>query len=284
MRQSANNPRKSAANFTGVRAVAFDGYGTLFDFTEPDFIGAMAEICGQQGLEADAGDVWKRFLRASLAMRSEHHRDPVYTRYHDAWRLQFERVFRQLRLAGDARAAADHLRERLADAPAFEEAAPVLEALRSRYEVALLSNADDDFLTACLRRNKLEFDVVVTSESAGAIKPSREIFDKLAETLQMPAGEVLYAGDNPIPDVLGPLRAGMLAAWVNRGGYRRPRGVPEPHVRVRSLAELRVLLDGSDACSEAGKPGAGAQGGALAEAGKPRLREGDAIRKGTGVA
>jgi 2-haloacid dehalogenase len=254
MKKSAYNPRQSAAKFSGVRAVAFDGYGTLFDFTEPDFIGAMAEICGQQGLEADASDVWKRFLRSSLAMRSEHHRDPVYTRYHDAWRLQFERVFRQLRLAGDAQAAADHLRERLADAPAFEEAAAVLETLRSRYEVALLSNADDDFLTACLRRNKLEFDVVITSESAAAIKPNREIFDKLAEKLHMPAGDVLYAGDNPIPDVLGPLRAGMLAAWVNRGGYRRPRGVPEPHLRVRSLAELAELLDGSDACSETGNP------------------------------
>jgi len=118
----------------------------------------------------------------------------------------------------------------------------VLEALRSRYEVALLSNADDGFLTACLRRNKLEFDVIVTSESAGAIKPNRQIFDKLAEALQMPAGNVLYVGDNPIPDVLGPLRAGMLAAWVNRGGYRKPRGIPEAHVRVRSLAELLPLL------------------------------------------
>jgi 2-haloalkanoic acid dehalogenase type II len=242
MKKSANNPRQSAATFSRVRAVAFDGYGTLFDFTEPDFIGAMAEICGQQGVEADAADVWKRFLRASLAMRSEHHKEPVYRRYHEAWQLQFERVFRQLRAPGDALAAADHLRNRLADAPAFEETAPVLEALRSGYEVALLSNADDDFLTACLRRNKLEFDVIVTSESAGAIKPNRAIFDKLAEMMQIPPEQILYVGDNPIPDVLGPMRAGMLAAWVNRGGYRKPRGTPEAHVRVRSLAELLPLL------------------------------------------
>jgi hypothetical protein len=29
---------------------------------------------------------------------------------------------------------------------------------------------------------------------------------------------------------------------VNRGAYRKPRGVPEPHVRVRSLAELTSIL------------------------------------------
>jgi 2-haloacid dehalogenase len=181
-------------------------------------------------------------------MRAEHHHDPVYTRYHDAWRLQFEMVFRQMRLSGDPRAAADHMRERLAEAPAFTETRPVIETLRGRYEVALLSNADDDFLTRCLRRNGLDFDVVVTSESALAIKPNREIFNKLAGELQLPPGEILYAGDNPIPDVLGPVRAGMIAAWVNRNGYRKPRNVPQPHLRVRSLSELTaVLLNGTDA-------------------------------------
>ena len=118
----------------------------------------------------------------------------------------------------------------------------MLEALRSRYRIALLSNADDDFLNACLLRNKMQFDVIVTSESAGAIKPNRAIFDKLAETMQLPPGQILYVGDNPIPDVLGPLRAGMLAAWVNRGGYRKPRGTPEAHARVKTLAELLPLL------------------------------------------
>lgn len=236
----------SAVKLRGVTAVGFDGYGTLFDFTEPDFVATMAEICGRQGLEADASEMWQRFLKASKALRVEHHCDPVYIRYHEAWRLQFERVFKQMRLVGDAAAATDHFRERLADAPAFEESGPVIEALRSKgYEVALLSNADDDFLSACLRRNKLEFDVVITSESARAIKPNREIFDKLAGALQTPPDEILYAGDNPIPDVLGPVRAGMLAAWVNRGGYRKPRNVPQPHVRVKTLAELAGLLGAS---------------------------------------
>jgi hypothetical protein len=32
--------------FRDVEAVAFDGYETLFNFTEPDFIATMAEICG----------------------------------------------------------------------------------------------------------------------------------------------------------------------------------------------------------------------------------------------
>ncbi len=49
-------------------------------------------------------------------------------------------------------------------------------------------------------------------------------------------------GDNPVPDVLGPVRAGMKCAWVNRNGLRRPRKVPPPDIRVRSLSELLPIL------------------------------------------
>jgi 2-haloalkanoic acid dehalogenase type II len=231
-----------AKRLTGIDAVAFDGYGTVFDFTEPDFIVTMAEIAGMQGLDADGADLWKRFLKASYKFRAEHHRDPVYRRYDEAWALQFEHVFKGLKLDGDAWKAAEHMRARLADAPAFEEVYAVLEALRPHYSVAMLSNADSDFLTACLERNKLAFDLVLSSEEAGAIKPNPVIFEHLAAKLEMAPDRVLYVGDNPIPDVLGPARAGMKSAWVNRFGHRKPRNVPQPDARVKSLAELLPLL------------------------------------------
>ncbi|MEO6197061.1 MAG: HAD-IA family hydrolase [Dehalococcoidia bacterium] len=225
-----------------VKAIAFDGYGTLFDFTEPDFISTMAEICAQQGLDADAADLWRRFLRASYLMRSEHHEDPVYKRYDQAWADQFTHIFGRLRLPGDAWSAALHLKKRLATAPAFPDAHAVVTELRSHYTVALMSNADDDFLNECLERNGLQFETVVSSEEAQAIKPNPAIFHHLAERLDLAPDEILYAGDNPIPDVLGPKRAGMPTVWVNRNGFRKPRNVPYPDFRVRSLSEMIPLL------------------------------------------
>ncbi len=226
----------------GVQAVAFDGYGTLFNFTEPDFIATMAEICAQQGLEADAADLWRRFLKASYLMRSEHHDDPVYKRYDQAWADQFEHVFKRLRLDGDPWAASRHLKRRLASATVFDDAHAVIEALRPHYRLALMSNADDDFLSECMERNNLRFETVVSSEEAGAIKPNRAIFDHLASRLGLPNERILYVGDNPIPDVLGPKRAGMPTAWINRNGYRKPRRVPYPDVRIRSLSEMVPML------------------------------------------
>jgi len=202
----ARQPRKRLRP-GDVKAVVFDAYGTIINFTEPDFIATMAEICADQSLDADANDLWRRFLRASYFMRSEH-----------------------------------HFKAALADAPAFDDARPAIEAIGRHYKVALLSNADDDFLTSCLHRNGLRFKHVLTSEGARAIKPNPEIFLKMARRLRLPPEDILYVGDNPIPDVLGPVRAGMRTAWVNRGGYRKPRGIPFPDVRVKSLSELVSML------------------------------------------
>lgn len=233
-----------------IRAIAFDAYGTLFDFQEPEFIITFAEICAIQGLEADAADLWRRFLRAARHFRAENHHRPVYRRYDEAWEVQFQHVFQQLKLRGDPQAAAAYLRDKLSAAIAFPEVYPVLEALRPRYQLAVLSNADDDFLMAALGRNNLQFDTVVTSERAAAIKPNPAIFRHLTDMLSLDPEQVLYAGDSPIPDVLGPRQAGLKVAWVNRLGIRRPPRVPPPNIRVRNLTELvPLLLPGETAAS-----------------------------------
>jgi len=244
MKASARNLRSSAAKVpvANIHAIALDAYGTLFDMQEPEFIVTFAEICALQGLDADAADLWRRFLRAARHIRSESHHEPVYRRYDEAWEVQFQRVFEQLKLRGDPPAAAAYLRDKLSSATAFPEVYPVLEALRPRYQLAVLSNADDDFLMAALQRNNLQFDTVVTSEQTGAIKPNPAIFHHLTDRMGLDPEQVLYVGDSPIPDILGPRQAGLKVAWVNRLGVRRPRRVPPPDIRVRNLTELLPLL------------------------------------------
>jgi 2-haloalkanoic acid dehalogenase type II len=235
-------PRSAKNRAPRVQAVALDAYGTIIDFTEPDFIVTMAEICDRQRLDADAADLWRRFLRAAFLLRAENHHQPVYRRYDEAWAAQFERVFRRLGLDGDPWDAARYLKKKLAAADAFEEARPAIETLGRHYPLGLVSNADDDFLSACLERNGLCFDTVVTSEQAKAIKPNPAIFLEFARRLNVAPDQILYAGDSPIPDLLGPRQAGFKVAWVNRSGARRPRKVPPPDLRVRSLTELVSIL------------------------------------------
>ncbi len=240
---TARTRRRRLPELQGVEAVAFDGYGTIFDFSEADFIATFAELLAAQGIEADASELWRHFLRAAYRLRSENHHQPVYVRFIDAWARQFEESFARMGVRGDPHAAACFVRDRLARAPVHAEVPLVLAALEPRYRLALLSNADDDFLMEALQRNGLHFDVIVTSERARALKPDPRIFQTLLDRLGVPPAAVLYVGDNPLPDVLGARRAGLRVAWLDRERRRRrPRRVPAPDLKIGSLLELLPAL------------------------------------------
>jgi 2-haloacid dehalogenase len=227
-----------------IRAIAFDCYGTVVRFTTPDFIRIMAEIARAQGLEADPEVLWDRFVKAAFVFRGENVARPAYRRYEEAWAFQFERATREMGFEGDGALAALRLKEKLSEAEAYAEVAEMVEALRARYRLAILSNADDDFLHACLTRNGLEFDVVVSSEVAQALKPDPAIFAYLAGVLGLERHQILYVGDSPMPDIVGARRAEVPVAWLNRSGRALPEGVPEPDVEVASLGDLVAVLLG----------------------------------------
>lgn len=242
-------PRGVRKGLAEIQAVAFDAYGTLFAFNDADFVATMARICEIQGLLADGAEVWKRFLRSAIAFqrkRAMNGASPAdgvaYWRYGDTWPLHFADVFRQLRLDGDPQSASEFLRATLAQAPAYSDAAEVVESVRQAYPVALLSNADDNFLLPCLAYNGLHFETVITSESVMAMKPDPTIFRRLSESIDVEPASILYVGDNPIADVLGARLSGLQVAWINRFSLRKPRRAPHPDIRLRSLSDLLPAL------------------------------------------
>ena len=98
----------------------------------------------------------------------------------------------------------------------------VLNELREAgYKVGLLTNASDN---CGIRRQRAKlkmidmenaFDEILITGEIGLEKPSREVFDIMTERMGIPAGNMLYVGDNPINDVMGSERAGYIPVWVS---------------------------------------------------------------------
>jgi 2-haloalkanoic acid dehalogenase type II len=168
---------------------------------------------------------------------------PPFRTYREEWTEHFALCFEELGVAGDAAAGHEHLRAMLADAPAFGEARRTIEIVGRRLPIAVLSNADDDFLYPVLAKNALMFPVVVSSEEARAYKPHESIFQRLSEAVGVAPENVLYVGDSRVADVTGSKNAGMHAAWVNRGSDNKgasnwagpQRSTVEPDLEVSRL-------------------------------------------------
>lgn len=253
---------------SAIRAVAFDGYGTLFRFHDDDFRISMAEVLAAQGLEHPDHDALYRtfhgaYMRAAPfelegrsdgAERSDEQRRrdaerilsgplPPWISIREIWRRQWQVTFEHYGLDGDPEQAADHFRQRLSDAEPYDDAHETLARLATRgLTLALLSNADDDFLQPALTRSRLRFSVVESSESLRAYKPHRAIFDALCERLGLEPAAVLYVGDSLPTDVRGARHAGLRTAWIKRSERDYPEQLPQPDLELRSLAELPELL------------------------------------------
>ncbi len=239
------------AAFAGVHAIAFDCYGTLIDFGDQHFIDLMDVVSLRHELGIEGKALFDRWLQQSKEVWRARGRDPEHPTagpeprfgtYDEIWIDQFERTFHELELEGNARGAYDLMVEHLRQAPPYAETHEVIEQLRSRYALCVLSNADDSWLHACLGAADLQFDRIVSSESARSYKPRARIFHATAALLDVQPHELLYVGDSPIADVLGARNAGLPVAWLNRYGATLPDTVPAPDLEITDLRGLLPAL------------------------------------------
>jgi putative hydrolase of the HAD superfamily len=93
----------------------------------------------------------------------------------------------------------------------------VVAQLRESYRLALVSNHTTEVQLRKLQTLGLqkEFAVVVTSEEAGVEKPDRRIFERTLQALQVPAGEAVMVGDDPVADIEGAIQAGLRAVQID---------------------------------------------------------------------
>ena len=131
----------------------------------------------------------------------------------------------------------------------FPEAAEVLDTLRGRYRLGLLTDG-----YAGTQRRKIAalgieplFDKIVVTDELGREnwKPSRVPFQMVMESLGCDGGECVYIGDNPKKDFLAPNELGWLTIQIRRavGEYEKENAtdIPPGYCARHRIMSLRVL-------------------------------------------
>lgn len=226
--------------FGAVRAICFDLDNTLWEI-EPVLL--RAERILADWLRQRYPRIPERFpAEAMQAMRAELLRDEPH-RAHDLTYLRRETLARAAAAAGydrdiahDAFAAWHAARNQVTP---FAETLPALAKLRSRYRLASLSNGNADLGRIGLAHH---FEVSLSACDLGCAKPHPRAYAALAEALTLEPADLLFVGDEPHADVVGPRAAGMRTVWVNRAGEQWPAALPAADASVRHVGELMTLL------------------------------------------
>ena len=243
-----------------IRAVLFDLDDTLFDHRESAAT-ALRRVY-------DAYDCFRtvpfdEFERQHASILEEFHVEVLSGRLgiDEARRERFRRLFSEFGFpAGRAAQAPDGAEDELCSAAAnqyrsgyvaarraVEGAASLLQAVRRRAAVAIVSNnlrqEQADKLEYCQLASYV--DALIVSEEAGVSKPDPAIFARALNALGVAATDAVMVGDSWTADVLGARAAGIRPVWFNPLRLQAPDptlGVAEIHALIPADEAMNVIF------------------------------------------
>jgi len=121
----------------------------------------------------------------------------------------------------------------------YDDVLPCLQRLQSRYRLGAISNGNANVDKVGLG-HLIEHSV--SASELKVAKPDKLIFHDLVERFGVPANRVLYVGDHPEYDVVGPQKAGLQAILINRDNNAWPQHLQPPIYQIANLHELELLL------------------------------------------
>jgi 2-haloalkanoic acid dehalogenase type II len=213
--------------------ITFDCYGTLIDW-EAGIISAFQSEAAKDGVKPRGDQIIEAYAAVEPAVESEHCRS-----YREVLCETASRVAAALGWNLPAERAG-FLAASLPEWQPFPDTNPALERLARRFQLGILSNIDDDLLTATRRHFIVDFDLIVTAQQVKSYKPGLAHFKEA----KVRAGEkrLLHAAQSYFHDVVPTSKLAIPVVWINRKGSRVEPGGPLPTHEVRTLTELANLL------------------------------------------
>ena len=224
----------------GIRAIFFDADGTLWDFDK-----VMRHSLNQVLLELGRIDSEAAALLNIDKMISIRDRVAAVLKGKEPLSAVRLKAFKQtlLSISRPDDALAAHLnsvffKHRFEDIELFQDVLPVLEALKQKYQLCLVTNANTQPDRCGLPG---VFQAVVVAEVHGVWKPDPAIFRIALDQTQCTPSEVVHVGDTLEEDVVGAGRAGLKTIWLNRNGRKQGQSC-EADYEISSLTELLEIL------------------------------------------
>ena len=124
--------------------------------------------------------------------------------------------------------------------PAFPDTVDALKTLSEHFELAVVSNIDDDLFAMSAKTLEVPFQHVITAGQVGVYKPAPEMFAAALETVESP---VLHVAQSRFHDIVPATAAGLDTVWIDRPSLGAARPVEaNPTWTFTSLAEFAAAV------------------------------------------
>ncbi len=224
--------------------LSFDCYGTMIDW-EAGIFSAMRPILAAHNKRVN--DVTLLKMYSELELEAEQGK---YISYREVLQ-SVVRGFGEKLGFDPSEAEMRSLPESLATWQPFPDTVAALRELKTRYQLAVISNIDDDLFADTAPKLGVKFNQVITAQQALCYKPCKRIFQIAQDKLGVAPGKWLHVGQSIYHDIIPAQAMGIAAVWVNRPSPREGAGATKaaagkPDLEVASLKELVELVSSSE--------------------------------------
>jgi len=229
-------------DFTRFQVLTFDCYGTLIDW-ETGIFGALRPILTAHGRTVTDAELLEFY--SELELQAEQGEQAEFRPYREVLQSVVRGFGERLGFV-PSESEVRSLPESLANWLPFPDTVAALRKLKSRYQLAITSNVDDDLFAVTARRLEVQFDHVITAQQARAYKPSLRVFKLAQERIGVQPTQWLHVAQSVYHDVVPAKSLGIATVWVNRPSPRPGAGAAkaasaQPDLEVHSLKALADL-------------------------------------------
>lgn len=127
----------------------------------------------------------------------------------------------------------------------YKDAQPVLQALKGRIPLVLVTNGNAEMQREKIERCRLApwLDAIFIAQEIGVSKPSAEVFTTALAAVHRLPQETLMVGDSAEKDILGAKSAGLQTAWMRRDNRDANAPGLNPDYIVRSMNEVLEIVN-----------------------------------------
>jgi 2-haloacid dehalogenase len=230
---------QKTGQFMGIKALAFDAYGTLFD------VFSVTALCEQlyPGNGNQLAQIWRAKQLQYSFLRS------LMGRHRDFWGLTEDGLTwatKSLHLDLTA-----EKKKQLIDAylslAAFPDVKPGLEMLKKQgVKLTILSNGEPKMLEAAAGSAGIRdlLDDIISVEDVKIFKPSPRVYYLVSERMKVTTPELGFVSSNSW-DMNGAASAGLTTFWIQRSAAEVPEELGfQANAVVTAITDLTPLLRG----------------------------------------
>ena len=218
----------TALDLKRFKVLTFDCYGTLIDW-ESGILEALEKLRNRSRRTLSDEQLLEQYALVESNVQAG-----VYKRYREVLRDVATEMASFLGVDVDPQEN-DMLADSIEHWMPFPDTVDALRRLKTRFQLAIVSNIDDDLFAHSARHLEVPFDFVITAEQVQSYKPSHNNFLRAIEGMGVPRDEILHVAQSLYHDIKPANELGLANVWVNRRGDKRGFGATQPAEATPSL-------------------------------------------------